>query len=115
MNEGETNIQMLRSANNWSIGADVDKPERSIHEAYKQLIENAETHIYIENQFFMGLKNQIVKTLCDRITKAFYEKKTFKVIIVVPLLPGFEGEPGDPAATVLRIQIHWQKVAILTG
>lgn len=63
----------------------------------------------------MGLKNEIVKTLCERITRAFYEKKQFKVIIVVPLLPGFEGDPGDQASTVLRIQIHWQKVAILTG
>lgn len=63
----------------------------------------------------MGLKNEIVKTLCERITRAFYEKKPFKVIIVVPLLPGFEGDPGDQASTVLRIQIHWQKVAILTG
>lgn len=63
----------------------------------------------------MGLKNKIVETLCKRIIKAFNEKKTFKVIIVVPLLPGFEGDPGDPAATVLRIQVHWQKVAIMTG
>lgn len=38
---------MLRSANNWSIGADPDHPEKSIHEAYKDLIENAESHIYI--------------------------------------------------------------------
>jgi phospholipase D1/2 len=37
----------------------------------------------------MGLKNKIVETLCKRIIKAFNEKKTFKVIIVVPLLPGF--------------------------
>ena len=57
VNAGNTNIQMLRSANNWSIGADVDRPEKSIHEAYKDLIEKAENHIYIENQFFMGLKN----------------------------------------------------------
>ena len=63
----------------------------------------------------MGLKNDIVKTLCNRITRAFYEKKSFKVIIVVPLLPGFEGDPGDTGATVLRIQIHWQKVAVMTG
>ena len=31
------------------------------------------------------------------------------------MLPGFEGDPGDVNATVLRIQIHWQKVAIMTG
>lgn len=63
----------------------------------------------------MGLKNEIVATLCKRIMRAFNEKKTFKVILVVPLLPGFEGDPGDTAASVLRIQIHWQKVATMTG
>jgi hypothetical protein len=46
---------MLRSANNWSIGA--EKHEESIHEAYQQLIKDAKSHIYIENQFFMGQKN----------------------------------------------------------
>jgi phospholipase D1/2 len=30
----------------------------------------------------------------------------------MPLLPGFEGYIGDPAATVLRIQMHWQYQAI---
>ena len=63
----------------------------------------------------MGLENEIVKTLCERIIRAWNQKKIFKVIIVVPLLPGFEGDPGDQAATVLRIQIHWQKVAITAG
>lgn len=37
----------------------------------------------------MGLKNEIVKTLCDRIIYAWNNKQNFKVIIVVPLLPGF--------------------------
>jgi phospholipase D1/2 len=76
---------------------------------------NAKSHIYIENQFFMGLKNEIVETLCKRIIQAHEKREPFKVIIVVPLLPGFEGDPGDATATVLRIQIHWQKVSIHLG
>ena len=63
----------------------------------------------------MGLKNEMVKTLCTRIIDAFKKKQNFKVIIVVPLLPGFEGDPGDPSSTILRIQIHYQREAILTG
>lgn len=63
---------MLRSANTWSIGGDPNNPERSIHEAYKDLIEKSESHIYIENQFFMGLKNEIVATLCKRVARAFH-------------------------------------------
>jgi len=34
---------------------------------------------------------------------------------VMPLLPGFEGYIGDPGATVLRIQMHWQYQAISRG
>jgi hypothetical protein len=33
----------------------------------------------------------------------------------MPLLPGFEGYIADPAATVLRIQMHWQYEAISRG
>jgi phospholipase D1/2 len=55
MNEGNLRIQMLRSASEWSIGLDPGSKESSIHNAYKDLIENSESFIYIENQFFMGL------------------------------------------------------------
>lgn len=53
--------------------------------------------------------------MANRIIKAKAEKKTFRVVIVMPLLPGFEGYIGDPAATVLRIQMHWQYQAISRG
>ena len=33
----------------------------------------------------------------------------------MPLLPGFEGDITDPAATVLRIQVHHQFQAISRG
>lgn len=33
-------------------------------------------------------------------------------MIVMPLLPGFEGDITDPVSTVLRIQVHWQFQAI---
>lgn len=37
--------------------------ESSIHKAYIDLIKNSKEFIYIENQFFMGLENQIVESL----------------------------------------------------
>lgn len=106
---------MLRSASEWSIGLDPGSVESSIHNAYQDLIENSESFIYIENQFFMGLQNQIVLKLADRILKAKGNNQPFKVIVVMPLLPGFEGYIADPAATVLKIQMHWQYEAISRG
>lgn len=61
----------------------------------------------------MGIQNKIVECLAERIARAFSEKKPFKVVIVMPLLPGFQGDIGDPASTVLRIQVHHQYQAIL--
>lgn len=62
----------------------------------------------------MGLENKIVECLAERIIRAAkYGDKNFKVIVVMPLLPGFEGNIADPAATVLRIQVHHQFQAIL--
>lgn len=43
----------------WSIGVEEGRHERSIYEAYKDLIKNAKECIYIENQFFICKKNQI--------------------------------------------------------
>ena len=106
---------MCRSASPWSIGVRKDNHEQSIHNAYKELITEAEQFIYIENQFFMGLENKIVETLAKRISRAYEEKRPFKVIIVMPLLPGFEGDITDPASTVLRIQVHHQFQAISRG
>jgi phospholipase D1/2 len=62
----------------------------------------------------MGLENKVVECLAERITRAAKSNdRNFKVIIVMPLLPGFEGNIADPASTVLRIQVHHQFQAIL--
>jgi phospholipase D1/2 len=42
-----------------------------------------------------------------KILDRHQRKKKFKVIIMMPLLPGFVGEiDGD--APVLKVQMHWQ-------
>ena len=43
------------------------------------------------------------------------DDSNFKIIVVMPLLPGFEGNIADPASTVLRIQVHHQYQAISRG
>ncbi len=47
--------------------------------------------------------------MAERIIKAhnINQKFKFKVIVVMPLMPGFEGNVFDPASSVLRIQLHY--------
>lgn len=53
------------------------------------MIQNSKNLIYIENQFFMSVENPIAGLLADRIIKAFDRKEDFKVIVMMPLMPGF--------------------------
>ena len=50
-----------------------------------------------QNQFFISglsgddiIQNRVLEALYQRIMRAFNEKKCFRVIIVIPLLPGFQ-------------------------
>ena len=77
-------------------------------------------YIYIENQFFITLatlerssvKNRIGETLLKRILRAHREGSVFKVFVVMPLLPGFEGEVGGPTGTALHAITHWNYSSI---
>lgn len=95
--------------------------ENSIHMAYIELIENAQHFIYIENQFFISnlaghpVENLISQSLLFRIKKAISLKQKFKVVVVMPLLPGFEGDIEKPSSSVLRIQLHWEYLTISRG
>ncbi|CEF60362.1 Phospholipase D [Strongyloides ratti] len=112
-----TSVQVLRSAATWS--ALVSETEESIQNAYIELINTAKHYIYIENQFFVSMVNstdvlnKICKALVDRITLAHENKETFRVYILIPLLPGFEGELSSNASpTSLHTVLHWTMVSI---
>ncbi|CAK9826437.1 Phospholipase D1 [Anthophora retusa] len=116
--------QVLRSVSSWSAGfLDSETLEQSIQEAYIQAISKAERYIYIENQFFITLvsmertavKNRIGETLFKRILRAHREGAVFRVFIIMPLLPGFEGEVGGPTGTALRAITHWNYASISRG
>lgn len=113
--------QILRSACSWSLGLGPYQTEKSIHMAYIQLIEQAKHFIYIENQFFISnlagppVENLIANAILLRIKQAFNKKEKFKVMIFVPLLPGFPGDIDKPAAGVLKIQLHWEYTTISRG
>ncbi|XP_074037615.1 phospholipase D [Leptinotarsa decemlineata] len=115
--------QVLRSVSCWSCGFfEPDTVEQSIHEAYIDAITRAQHYIYIENQFFISLscnnpftKNQIGEALYKRIVRAYKAKAVFRVFVIMPLLPGFEGEVGGASGTSLHAITHWNYVSISQG
>ncbi|KIM30587.1 hypothetical protein M408DRAFT_7620 [Serendipita vermifera MAFF 305830] len=64
-----------------------------------ELIQEAEHYIYIENQFFISstgespqVQNLIAKALVERIVRAGKEGQRFKVVVLIPEVPGFAGD-----------------------
>lgn len=93
---GSCRVQVVRSVSDWSHGV---LTEHSIQNAYIQLIREANHFIYIENQFFISntgnegpVKNQIAAALVERIIRAARSGTKFKVIVVIPEVPGFAGD-----------------------
>ncbi|XP_052185855.1 phospholipase D zeta 1-like isoform X2 [Diospyros lotus] len=112
--------QVVRSVSQWSAGT--HQSEYSIHSAYCSLIEKAEHFIYIENQFFISgllgdeiIQNRVLEALYKRILRAHKEEKCFRVIIVLPLMPGFQGGLDDGGAATVRAIMHWQYRTICRG
>lgn len=115
--------QVLRSASAWSCGfVEQDIVEQSIHEAYIETISKAQHYIYIENQFFItmqlngangGVRNHIGDTLFTRIIRAHKERKAFRVYVIMPLLPGFEGDVGGNTGNAVRAITHWNYASII--
>ncbi|XP_078158717.1 phospholipase D zeta 1-like [Carex rostrata] len=112
--------QIVRSVGHWSAGT--SQTEESIHNAYISLIEKSEHFVYIENQFFISglhgdeiIKNRVLEALYRRIIRAYNERRRFRVIIVLPLLPGFQGGIDDGGAASVRAIMHWQYRTICRG
>ena len=116
--KGTQQGQVVRSVGPWSMGL---APEASVHLAYLHLIDQADHFIYIENQFFISstggdiVANQVAQALVERIKVAAAHKEAFKVIVVLPLLPGFQGTIDDPAAALLRLELYWEQQTICKG
>ncbi|XP_061876761.1 phospholipase D1 [Entelurus aequoreus] len=104
-------VQILRSACDWSAG--IKYHEESIHNAYVSTIENSQHFIYIENQFFISCSdnrhvfNKIGDALAERIVKAYREGKKYRVYVVTPLLPGFEGDITTGGGIALQAIMHF--------
>jgi len=87
-------VQVLRHASDWSHG--LKQVENSIYEAMIDLVERSEHFVYVENQFFISqtgsdwdsmVRNSFAGALVRRILRAHREKRPYKVIITLPLIP----------------------------
>ncbi|KAH9971878.1 hypothetical protein BGW80DRAFT_1318971 [Lactifluus volemus] len=90
---GTCRVQVVRSVSDWSHGV---LTEHSIQNAYIQLIREANHFIYIgiisSTKESGPVKNQIAAALVERILSAAKSQRKFKVIVVIPELPGFAGD-----------------------
>lgn len=113
------NVQLLRSAADWSAG--IKYHEESIHAAYVYVIENSKHYIYIENQFFISCSddrvvfNKIGDAIAQRILKAHRESQRYRVYVVIPLLPGFEGDISTGGGNALQAIMHFNYRTMCRG
>ncbi|XP_058151278.1 phospholipase D1 isoform X2 [Dasypus novemcinctus] len=113
------NIQLLRSAADWSAG--IKYHEESIHAAYIHVIQNSKHYIYIENQFFISCAddkvvfNKVGDAIAQRILKAYRENQRYRVYVVIPLLPGFEGDISTGGGNALQAIMHFNYRTMCRG
>lgn len=112
-------VQLLRSAADWSAG--IKYHEESIHAAYVHVIENSKHYIYIENQFFISCAddkvvfNKVGDAIAQRILKAHRESRRYRVYVVIPLLPGFEGDISTGGGNALQAIMHFNYRTMCRG
>lgn len=117
---GAMNCQIVRSCTKWSNGTPT---EHSVQDAYIGAIENSQHFVYIENQFFITatgnsqgpVKNQIGKALVDRILRAARAGEKYKVVVLIPSVPGFAGDLRDDSALGTRAIMEFQYNSINRG
>ncbi|KAI9893599.1 MAG: hypothetical protein M1814_006395 [Vezdaea aestivalis] len=119
-NQGTIQAQIVRSTADWSGGI---LTEHSIQNAYCELIRNAQHFVYIENQFFITatgdeqtpICNQIGRAIVDACVRAGKEERKFRIIILIPAIPGFAGDLRDDAAKGTRAIMEYQYKSINRG
>lgn len=117
---GTVHAQVVRSSADWSSGI---LTEHSIQTAYCEIIRNAQHYVYIENQFFITatgdnqapIHNVIGSAIVDACVRAGREGRKFRVIILIPAIPGFAGDLREDAATGTRAIMDYQYKSICRG
>jgi len=112
-NRGSVKVQVVRSSSDWSSGI---LTEHSIQNAYVEVIRNAQHYVYIENQFFITatgdqqnpIHNQIGRAIVDAVVRASKEGRKFRVIVIIPAVPGFAGDLREDGAIGTRAIMDYQ-------
>ncbi|CAJ2503220.1 Uu.00g106140.m01.CDS01 [Anthostomella pinea] len=120
---GTCEVQMLRSAGDWSLGFPKDVREHSIQTAYIKIIEESEHFVYMENQFFitstetMNTKvvNRIGDALVERILRAHEHDEEWRCCILIPLMPGFQNTVDQAEGSSVRLIMQFQYRSICRG
>ncbi|KAK3502387.1 hypothetical protein B0T13DRAFT_394370 [Neurospora crassa] len=120
VDRGTIHAQLVRSSADWSSGI---LTEHSIQNAYSDIIRNAQHYVYIENQFFITatgkeqspIHNTIGRAIVDAVVRAAKEGRKFRVIILIPAIPGFAGDLRDNAALGTRAIMDYQYKSICRG
>ncbi|KAI6781430.1 Phospholipase D1-like protein [Emericellopsis cladophorae] len=119
-NRGTVKAQLVRSSADWSSGILTD---HSIQNAYAETIRKAQHFVYIENQFFITatgdeqtpITNTIGAAIVDAVLRAAQEERKFRIIILIPAIPGFAGDLRDDAAAGTRAIMDYQYKSICRG
>ncbi|XP_042327906.1 phospholipase D2 [Sceloporus undulatus] len=113
----KASVQVLRSVDRWSAGLH----ECSIYNAYLSAIRNSRHYLYIENQFFIScadgrsVLNTVGDAIIDRVLLAHSEKKPFRVYVLLPLLPGFEGDITQGGGNSIQAILHFTYRTLCRG
>ncbi|KAF7929659.1 hypothetical protein EAE99_004563 [Botrytis elliptica] len=118
---GTCEVQILRSACDWSLG--LTDTEHSIMTAYCKMIEESDHFVYMENQFFitscetMNVKivNKIGDAIVERAIRAYRNNESWKCMILIPLMPGFQNTVDEPEGTSVRLIMQCQFRSICRG
>ncbi|KXX82091.1 Phospholipase D1 [Madurella mycetomatis] len=119
-NRGSVRAQVVRSSADWSSGILTDN---SIQNAYSETIRNARHYVYIENQFFitatgdqqLPIQNTIGRAIVDAVVGAAKEGRRFRVIVLIPAVPGFAGDLREDDAIGTRAIMDYQYKSICRG
>ncbi|XP_011247099.1 phospholipase D2 isoform X4 [Mus musculus] len=110
-------VQVLRSVDRWSAGT----LENSILNAYLHTIRESQHFLYIENQFFISCSdgrtvlNKVGDEIVDRILKAHEQGQCFRVYLLLPLLPGFEGDISTGGGNSIQAILHFTYRTLCRG
>uniref|UniRef100_A0A8D1V9M3 Phospholipase n=1 Tax=Sus scrofa TaxID=9823 RepID=A0A8D1V9M3_PIG len=110
-------VQVLRSVDRWSAGT----LEASILNGYLHTIRESQHFLYIENQFFISCSdgrtvlNKVGDEIVDRILKAHKQGQCFRVYVLLPLLPGFEGDISTGGGNSIQAILHFTYRTLCRG